>query len=83
MSFWKKAGDLALKAGSAILSEANAAAERNKQYKEEMPLKSDNELLSIVNKERSGSPMKAGAALQELKSRGHSPEEIKEKILKK
>ena len=34
MSFWKKAGDLALKAGSAALSEAKAAGERTKQYKE-------------------------------------------------
>lgn len=80
MSFWKKAGDLALKVGSAALSEAKASGERTKQYKEEMPLKGDDELFHIVQRERTRSMQKAGAAVQELKSRGYSPEEIKERI---
>lgn len=81
MSFWKKAGDLALKAGSAALSEAKAAGERAQQYKEEMPLKGDEELLRIIKRERASSPLMAGAAMQELKSRGYSPEQIKEKLV--
>ena len=52
MSFWKKAGELALKAGKAGLEQAQAANERGQQYKEEMPLKSDRELLNIVKRER-------------------------------
>lgn len=83
MSFWKKAGELALKAGSAALSEVSAAGERTKQYKEEMLSKDDDELVKIIKKERSSSPLMASAAMQELKSRGYSPEEVKEKILKK
>lgn len=81
MSFWKKAGELALKAGSAALSEAKAAGERSKQYKEEMPSKSDDELLRVIKRERTSSPLMAGAAMQELKSRGYSQEQIKEKIV--
>lgn len=80
MSFWKKAGELALKAGSAALNETKAAGERSQQYKGEMPFKSDNDLLQIIKRERASSPLKAGAAMQELKSRGYSPEEIREKI---
>lgn len=81
MSFWKKAGELALKAGSAALNEAKAAGERSKQYKEEMPSKSDDELLRVIKRERASSPLMASAAMQELKSRGYSQEQIKEKIV--
>jgi hypothetical protein len=77
MSFWKKAGELAMKAGSAIADEAKEARDRNRQYKAEMPSKSDSDLARIVNNERSRSPLKASAAFQELKSRGFSPEDIK------
>tara|TARA_Y100000746_G_scaffold174079_1_gene151494 strand:- start:3267 stop:3506 length:240 start_codon:yes stop_codon:yes gene_type:complete len=77
MSFWKKAGELAMKAGSAIADEAKEAGDRNRQYKAEMPSKSDSDLARIVNNERSRSPLKASAAFQELKSRGFSPEDIK------
>ncbi len=80
MSFWKKAGDLALKTGGAVLGEIKAAGERTEQYKEEMPSKNDESLFKIIEKERAGSPLKASAAMQELKSRGYSSEEIKEKI---
>ena len=81
MSFWKKAGDLALKAGSAALNEAKAAGERLKQYKEEMPLKEDEELFRIIKRERTSSLIMASAASQELKSRGYSSEQIKAKIV--
>ena len=77
MSFWKKAGELAAKTGSVITEQVRDANERTKQYKTEMPSKSDSELAKILNKERSRSPLKASAAYQELKSRGFSPEEIK------
>lgn len=80
MSFWKKVGGLALDAGSAVLGEAKAAGERSAQYKEEMPLKSDDELFKIAQKERVRSVLMAGAAIQELKNRGFTHEEIKQKI---
>ena len=70
MSFWKKAGDLAKKAGSAALNEAKAANERNQQYKAEMPMKSDDELVKIVKRDRNRLPLKASPAYAELKSRG-------------
>lgn len=77
MSFWKKAGELAMKAGGAVVDEAKAANERNREYKAEMPSKSDSELAKIVNNEMNSSRLKASAAFQELKSRGYSPEDIK------
>lgn len=80
MSFWKKAGELALKAGSAALNETQAAGERTKQYKEEMPLKSDDELVQIIKREGSRSLLMSTAAMQELKSRGYSSEEIKSRV---
>lgn len=77
MSFWKKAGDLAMKAGGAIVDEAKAANDRNREYKAEMPSKSDSELARVVKNEMKRSPLKGSAAFQELKSRGYSPEDIK------
>ncbi len=70
MSFWKKAGELASKTGSYALKEVKAANERSKQYNEEMPEKNDDELIRIIKKERSSSPVKASAAYKELKNRG-------------
>ena len=80
MSFWKTAGELALKAGKAGLDQAQAAGERSQQYKVEMPLKSDPELFNIIKRELRSSPLKVGAAVQELKDRGYSQEDIKAKI---
>lgn len=80
MGFWSTVGDLALKAGSTALKEGKEAVERSKQYKEEMPEKNDDDLLRIVKKERSSSPLKAGAAMRELESRGYSKEEIKNRL---
>lgn len=76
MSFWKTVGDLAVKAGSTALEEGKKAVERSKQYKEEMPEKTDDDLLRIMKNEFSRSPLKATAAKQELESRGYSKEEI-------
>lgn len=77
MSFWKKAGELALKTGSYALKEVKAANERSAQYNEEMPGKNDDELIRIIKKEKSSSPLKASAAYKELKNRGYDPEDIK------
>lgn len=77
MSFWKKAGELVLKTGSYALKEAKAASERSAQYDEEMPCKNDDELIRIIKKEKSSSPLKASAAYKELKNRGYDPEDIK------
>lgn len=80
MSFWSAAGNIAKEVGGAVLEETKAAGARSRQYKEEMPNKSENELISIVKKERSRSPMKAGAASLELKNRGFDSEDIKAMI---
>lgn len=77
MSFWNKLGELALKTGSYALKEARAASERSVQYSEEMPEKNDHELISIIKKEHTSSPLKASAAYKELKNRGYEPEDIK------
>jgi len=77
MGFWDKAGELAKKAGSAVLDEAKAAGDRNKEYKAQMPNKSDAQLVSIVKNERTSSPLKSSAAFKELKSRGYDAEDIK------
>lgn len=81
MSFWKSVGDLAMKAGSTALKEGKEAIERSQQYKEEMPQRSDDDLLKIIKKERSSSPLKAGAAMKELESRGYSKENIKQRLM--
>ena len=80
MGFWSTVGNLALKAGSAALNEGKEAIERSKQYKDEMPEKNDDNLLKVIKGERSSSPLKAVAAMQELKERGYSEEEIKSRL---
>lgn len=81
MGFWSSVGDLAMKAGSAALKEGKEAVERSQQYKEEMPQKNDDDLFRIIKRERSSSPLKAGAAMKELESRGYSKEEIKSRLI--
>lgn len=76
MGFWDSVGKLAKAAGNEI----KAANQRNQEYKEEMTYKSDNELARIIKRERNSSPLKAGAAFQELKSRGYDPEGIKDLV---
>lgn len=44
MGFWESAGDIAKKVGKAALEEGQGALERSRQYREEMPMKSDREL---------------------------------------
>lgn len=80
MGFWSTVGGIALKAGNAALKEGKEAVERSKQYKDEMPEKKDDDLLIIIKKERSRSPLKASAAMKELESRGYSKEEIKSRV---
>jgi hypothetical protein len=80
MSFWKSIGDFAIKAGGIALKEGKAATERSQQYKEEMSIKSDENLLRIIQKEHSSSFLKSGAAMKELESRGYSREDIKQRI---
>tara|TARA_R110002167_G_scaffold365855_2_gene591646 strand:+ start:353 stop:1438 length:1086 start_codon:yes stop_codon:yes gene_type:complete len=72
-----QAFNIAKKIGSTALDEAKNAVDRSQQYRAEMPDKSDSELAKIVNREMNSSPLKASAANKELKSRGHSPQEIK------
>lgn len=80
MGFWNSVGDLALKAGGFAIKQGKEAIERSKQYKEEMPQRSDADLLKIIKGERSRSPLKAGAAMQELEARGYSKEEIQVRL---
>jgi len=78
MGFWDKARDVAKTVGKAAWEETKATNDRVQQYKVEMPSLNDRELARIVAKERSSSPLKASAAMQELKNRGYSnSEEIK------
>lgn len=77
MSFWKKAGELALKGATLAYDEAKKTSGNLEKYKSEMPNKSDNQLINILSNERSTSPLKASTALSELKKRGYSDDEIK------
>lgn len=77
MGFWSTVGKVGKAVGEEALKQGGDAMDRSKQYKEEMPDKSDSDLISFI-KGRSHSPMKAGAASIELKNRGYSQEEIKE-----
>lgn len=48
-----------------------------------MPEKNYDELIRIIKKEKSSSPVKATAAYKELKNRGYDPEEIKHLLTEK
>lgn len=56
------------------------AEKRTQVYNAEMTSKSNSELARIIKSEGSASPLRSGAALQELKSRGFSQEDIKELV---
>ena len=45
-----------------------------------MGSRSDSELARIIKNDRGSSPMRSGAAIQELKSRGYDQEEIKDLV---
>ncbi|WP_273840525.1 hypothetical protein [Providencia rettgeri] len=79
MSFWDKAKAVGKAVGKEAWEQTKAASERSRNYSEEMPMKTDRELARIVVNERSHSPMKAGAALKELKNRGYTnTQEVKD-----
>lgn len=73
MGFWDVVGKVA----GAAMNEVKEAGQRSQAYKAEMAGKSVDELVYIIKREGSSSPMKSGAAIQELKSRGYDQEEIK------
>ncbi len=83
MGFWDKAGGLALKAGAYAVKEVKAAGDRSREYKELMPTLTDDELFRILKKERSSSPLKAGAANNELKDRGYDQDSIQRLLVAK
>ena len=72
MGFWDSVGKLAKVAGNEI----KAANQRHQEYKSEMTYKSDSELARVIKRETSSSPLKSGAAVQELKPRGYDKESI-------
>jgi hypothetical protein len=74
------AGTAAVFLGKLALEEGKDAIKRNAQYKSEMGESDDDNLLRTIKKEMNGSPLKSGAALAELKSRGYSQEEIADKL---
>lgn len=80
MGFWKEVGNLTMKVGIVALNQGKAALERGREYQAEMPSKSDAQLVAIIKKDRIGIPLRAGAASQELKSRGYDAEAIKSMI---
>lgn len=77
MSFWKSVGDLAMKAGSAVATEAKAAGQRSSEYKEQMQGESDSSLKSIMVRDFKHSPLKASSARRELLNRGYSEDELR------
>lgn len=80
MGFWDSAGKVAMSVGRFAIDEIKKTSDRSKVYSEEMVGKNDSQLLGIIKKEKSSSPMRAAAAYKELKNRGHDPEEIKRKL---
>lgn len=76
MGFWDSVGKVA---GRAV-NEVKEVGQRSVAYKQEMAMKSDSELAYIIKREGSNSPLKSGAAIQELKSRGYDQESIKELV---
>lgn len=68
MSFWKKAGELALKTGSYALKEVKAANERSAQYNEEMPGKNDDELIRIIKKKKAAHRLRHRQPIRSLKT---------------
>ena len=74
------AGTAAVKLGKLALEEGKAAGERSQKYREEMTSNSEEALLKTVKNERSSSPLKASAALQELNNRGHETKDIIDRI---
>lgn len=72
MGFWDVVGKVA----GAAVNEVKEAGQRSQVYKAEMTGKSDSELAYFIKREGSSSPLKSGAALQELKSRGYDQESI-------
>ena len=75
MSFWKAAGDLAKKAGSATLDGAKSVNEANNKCKAEMKEMDEDELVRIVKTR--GQILRYTAAYAELKSRGLDDDDIK------
>lgn len=80
VSFWGNAGKVVSKVGKFVFDEGVSAVERSKKYKEDMQVESDDALFLIIRKERNSSPLKAGAAMQELVGRGYSKEEVSNRI---
>lgn len=73
MGFWDAVGKIA---GSAM-NEVKEAGERAKVYRDEMLDKSENELARIIKRDRGSSPLRAGAAMKELRNRGYDDEYIR------
>lgn len=73
MGFWDAVGKIA----GAAMNEVKEAGQRSQVYKAEMADKSVDELVRIIKREGSSSPLKSGAAIQELKSRGYDQDDIK------
>lgn len=80
MGFWDSAGKVAMSIGRLAIDEIKKNSDRSKAYSEEMVGKDDSQLLGIIKKEKSNSPMRAAAAYKELKNRGNDPEEIKKEL---
>ncbi|MGX2968067.1 hypothetical protein ACWIW6_08440 [Ursidibacter sp. B-7004-1] len=76
MGFWDVVGKVA----GAAANEVKEAGQRAQVYKAEMGSHSDSELARIIKNDRGSSPMRAGAAMQELKSRGYDQEAIKDLV---
>lgn len=76
MGFWDVVGKVA----GAAVNEVKDATQRSQAYKMEMTSKSDSELARIIKREGSSSPLRSGAAIQELKSRGYDQDRINDLV---
>ena len=79
MGFWDTVGKASKVVGEFAKDEFKQAKERNSEYSEEMPSKSDRELARIVINDLSRAPLRSMAARKELRNRGiQSNEDIRD-----
>ncbi|BCN23313.1 hypothetical protein [Vibrio alfacsensis] len=76
MGFWDTVGKAASTIGKEVVKQGGDALERSKQYREQCEDMSDDQLVSVIKRERSRTPLKAGAASGELKRRGYDQDTI-------
>ncbi len=80
MGLWDNIKKVSKAVGKEALEQGTSAIERSQQYKQEMSMKTDEALFMTIKNERKDSPMKAGAAKQELENRGYDNNTIMARV---